>query len=68
MECFSHATRTQARGQTNARDGDEIPIPRHALKNVQLSVQAAAVERIKDLREHKRIENKGLHNAIVMLL
>ncbi len=64
MEYFSHATQTQARGRTNGRDGHEIPILRHALKNVQLSVQTAAVT---DLREHKCIENKGLHNAIVML-
>ena len=41
--------------RTNGGDDHKIPILRHALKNVQFPVQAAAVERIEYLSEHKRI-------------
>jgi hypothetical protein len=68
MEDVRKTAQAQTRGRTNGSDGHEIPILHHALKDVQFPVQAPAVERIKDLREHKRIENKRPHNAIIMFL
>ena len=48
----SIAGQTQARELTNDNDSHKIPILRHALENVQLSIQAPAVERVEDLGEH----------------
>ena len=56
------------RGRTNGSDDHKAPILRHALKDVQLAVQAAAVAQIEDLREHKRIESKRPHDVMVVLL
>ena len=38
--------------RTNDSDGHKIPILRHALENVELPIQAPAVERVEDLGEH----------------
>ena len=59
---------TQARERTKDSDNHKIPILRHAFENVQLPIQAPAVERVEDLREYQRIENKRPHNAIVVPL
>ena len=51
MKDVSIIGQTQARELTNDNDSHKIPIL-HALENVQLSIQAPAVERVEDLGEH----------------
>ena len=53
---------------TDERDGDEPPVARHALKDVQTLIQATTVEAVEDLREHKRVKHKRGHPLISLVV
>src|SRR5579863_6657135 len=64
----SDTIQPQQKRRTDGSDGQEVPILQHTLENIQLSVQAATIKRVGDLREHKRVEDQRLNNRIIVLL
>jgi hypothetical protein len=45
-----------------------VPVLRHTNKNVQFSVQTAAIKRVPDPSKHKCVKDKRLNNRILVFL
>jgi hypothetical protein len=48
---------------TDEGDDHEVPIVKHAFKNVELPIQPSRVYRVEYLSKDKRIKNQRLHNG-----
>ena len=57
----------QSERRTDEGDHNEIPVPKDALKDVELVVEPSAIKRVEDLSEDKGVEHECLHNLVTLI-